>query len=91
MSTSTPKERRSMPLAAFGDPERRLFPILDQSDVDAAARLIGKAQNPAAVKRRIIAIAKRKGFSIPDAWQSGEEAGKRRIGAALRGAVHGRA
>ncbi|MGN6810144.1 MAG: hypothetical protein ACTHMP_04660, partial [Thermomicrobiales bacterium] len=58
----------ALPLDSFGDPDNRLFPIVDQDDVDSAAHLIGKAKNPAAVKRRIVAIAKRKGLKIPDAW-----------------------
>ena len=49
------------------------YPIATQADVDAAVRLMGKAPDPAALKARIKAIAKRKGLSIPDAWQ--EEAG----------------
>jgi hypothetical protein len=62
------------PLAdeAFGDPQRRLYPVLDQDDVDSAAHLIGKAKNPAAVKRRIIAIARAKGLRMPAAWKDAE-------------------
>lgn len=45
------------------------YPIATQADVDSAAKLVGKAADPAAVKKRIIAIAKRKGLSIPDAWK----------------------
>jgi hypothetical protein len=69
MSTLSKDQRDKLPESAFGDPTRRLFPILDQNDVDSAASLIGKAKNPEAVKARIIAIAKRKGLKIPDAWQ----------------------
>ena len=69
MSKLSTKQRKALDLADFGDPARRLFPILDQDDVDSAAHLIGKAANPEAVKKRIIAIAKRKGLKIPDAWQ----------------------
>ncbi len=69
MSTLTTAQRAKLPASAFGDPAGRRFPILDQNDVDSAAHLIGKASNPDAVKRRIIAIARRKGLSIPKAWQ----------------------
>lgn len=69
MSTLTQAQRMKLPLSSFGDPERRLFPIVDQDDVDSAAHLIGKARNPAAVKARIIRIARRKGLSLPDAWK----------------------
>lgn len=46
------------------------FPITTQADVDAAAKLIGHADNPDAVKARIIAIAKRKGLTVPESWQT---------------------
>jgi hypothetical protein len=69
MSTLTAKQRRALPLSDFGDPERRLFPIVDQADVESASHLIGKAKDPAAVRKRIISIAKRKGLTIPDAWK----------------------
>ena len=62
-------ERDALDSESFGDPKNRLFPIRNQQDVHDAAHLIGKAKNPEAVKRRIIAIARRKGFSIPDAWK----------------------
>lgn len=71
MSTLSQKQRMSLPLSSFGDPARRLFPIVDASDVVDAAHLIGKAKDPDAVRRRIVAIAKRKGFPIPAAWQDG--------------------
>jgi len=70
VSNLTKKQRDALPASDFGSPEDRLFPIVDQNDVDSAAHLIGKAKNPEAVKARIVAIAKRKGLKIPDAWQS---------------------
>jgi hypothetical protein len=70
MSTLTTAQRAKLPASAFGDPSRRLFPILDQADVDSAKYLIGKAKDPAAVKARIIALAKAKGLSIPTNWDS---------------------
>jgi hypothetical protein len=44
------------------------FPIKDESDVKAAWNLAGHAPNPAAVRRKIIAIARRLGLSaaLPD-------------------------
>lgn len=62
-------KRKSMDLSNFGDPAKRAFPVLNQQDLDNAAKLIGHADNPEAVKKRLIAIAKRKGLKIPDAWQ----------------------
>lgn len=68
----TTEKRKALPKEDFGDPERELYPISDQDDVDSAAKLIGKAHNPEAVKSRIKSIAKRKGLKIPDAWQDGK-------------------
>jgi hypothetical protein len=65
-------DRDKMDASDFAGPSES-FPIVDQDDVDNAARLIGHAANPDAVKAKIIAIAKRKGLSIPKAWQ--EEGG----------------
>lgn len=64
----TAKDRDKIPLSDFGDPQRKKYPIVTQQDVHDAASLIGKA-GPG-VKERIIRIAKRKGFSLPDAWEA---------------------
>lgn len=53
------------------------FPIRNQSDVYDAARLVGHAANPAAVKARIIAIARSKGYSLPKSWTSGKSTVKK--------------
>lgn len=45
------------------------FPISSQHHVYAAAKLIGHASNPAAVKAAIIRIAHQKGYSLPKSWQ----------------------
>lgn len=74
MSSLTKKQRDDLPASAFGDPTGRKFPILDQDDLDSAASLIGKADNPNAVKARIITIANRLKLSIPDAWKGNEAA-----------------
>jgi hypothetical protein len=75
MSTLTKAQRDRLPLSSFGDEAHRLYPIVDASDVRGAAALIGKApaSQRAHIKARIIAIAKRKGFPIPDAWQTGSK------------------
>jgi hypothetical protein len=62
------KERDSYDAADFAGPDRS-FPITTQAQLDAAAHLIGHAADPAAVKRKAIAIAKRKGFKLPASWQ----------------------
>lgn len=55
----------------FAQPSNKGYPIKDASDVNDAARLAGHAENPDAVKRKIIEIAKRLGFSsaLPDSWK----------------------
>ena len=62
------KERDSYDASDFAGPDRS-FPITSQAQLDAAAHLIGHADNPEAVKRKAKAIAKRKGFTLPKAWQ----------------------
>lgn len=70
------KERDAMPLEDFGDPDNRAFPIKEAEDViHAAERLHNASGNQAAIKKRIIKIAKRKGFPLPQTWQD-EEDGK---------------
>jgi|GEM_PF-1469260 len=70
MSKLDTKERDALSDDDFGDPKNRLFPIVDQDDVDSASKLIGKAENPKAVKATIIEIATKKGLKLPIAWQS---------------------
>jgi hypothetical protein len=63
-----PKGKRDKaPKSTFAGPHES-FPIETQTDVDAAAKLIGHADNPEAVKARIKEIAKRKGLKIPSSW-----------------------
>lgn len=66
------KARDKMPDADFAGPHQS-FPIRTQQDVYNAARLVGHAANPAAVKAAIIRIARRKGFSLPDSWQTDDK------------------
>lgn len=66
----------------------RSFPILKPGDIMAAVRSMGRAGaknlGPAALKARIIAIAKRKGWTkyLPKAWQTADssEAGRGAVG-----------
>jgi hypothetical protein len=62
------KEREEIPAEDFAGPDKS-YPIVNQASVDDAASLVGKADDPDAVKAKIIAIAKRKGFDIPEAWK----------------------
>jgi hypothetical protein len=68
MSKLTKEQRDKMDKADFGDPERRLFPIQDQGDVDDAARLVGKAKSPDSVRTRIMHICERKKLKAPESW-----------------------
>lgn len=75
----TQAQRDDLDDSDFGDVAGRKFPIRNQSDLDSAAHLIGKASNPEAVKKRIIKIAKRKGLTLPPAWQN-ETPGSKALG-----------
>ena len=66
----TVAERFKIASADFGDPSARLFPCRNQTELDSAATLYGKAKDPAAVKKRLIEIAKRKGLDIPESWKT---------------------
>ena len=66
------KARNKMPDSDFAGPHQS-YPIRTQQDVYNAARLVGHAADPAAVKAAIIRIAKRKGFKLPDSWQTEEK------------------
>lgn len=63
-------ERKKMDRSEFGDPKNMAFPVKTQEDLNNAARLIGHAQDPSAVKKRLMSIAAKKHFMLPKAWQS---------------------
>lgn len=73
------KEREDIPDEDYAGPDKS-FPIVDQASVDAAARLHGHADDPEGVKAKVIAIAKRKGLKVPDAWQEGTRSAVRMQG-----------
>ena len=62
-------DRDQMDEADFAGPDRS-YPIRTADDVQHAASLVGHAADPAAVKRKIISIARRKGLSLPKAWEN---------------------
>jgi hypothetical protein len=70
MSNLSAKQRDALPDSAFCDPKNRDFPIIDAADVTSAAHLIGKADDPAAVKACVIRKAKARGWPLPKAWES---------------------
>jgi hypothetical protein len=65
-------DRDKLPAEDFAGPNRT-YPIVTPGDVQDAASLVGKADNPGSVKNRIISIARRKGSAfvaqLPDAWK----------------------
>lgn len=73
MATWTAEKRRKLPRSQMGDPDHMAFPVEDQEDLDNAARLIGRSPNPAKVKSRLIAIAKRLGLKLPESWREDVE------------------
>jgi hypothetical protein len=66
MATWTKEKRAALPLADFGQPSGRVFPIKDQDDLDAAFALLQSARNPAPILARLLAIARRKNLTVPD-------------------------
>lgn len=66
----TQKDRDAMDDGNFGDPENQAFPIKTAQDVINAASLLHNAKgDQSAIKSRIIRIANRKGFPLPQTWQ----------------------
>lgn len=76
----TKDDREKIPESDYGDPKGKKYPIVTPKDVKDAARLIGHADDPEAVKKRIISIAKRKGKEFEDAlpasWTEDDKAEK---------------
>lgn len=72
-------DRETIPDEDFAGPDRS-YPIVTPADVEDAASLVGKAGDPDAVKRKIIAIAKRKGGAfvakLPEAWKGENDSEK---------------
>lgn len=64
-------DRAKIPDADFAGPDRT-FPIEEPKDISDAADLVGHADDPTAVKARIVEIAKRKGkeyaAKLPEGW-----------------------
>lgn len=77
-------KRDKLPDDDFAGPDKS-YPIKSQADVDSAAKLIGHAEDPEAVKRKIIEIAKRKGLVVPEAWKTTDNTrGKGKKGGLLK-------
>lgn len=67
-------DRDKIPAEDFAGPDRS-FPIVTKADVSDAFHSLGRTKhNKDAVRRKIISIAKRKGFPLPKSAQSESEA-----------------
>ena len=75
MADWTEERRHALPKEDFGDPEHEKYPVETQKDLEDACRLVGKApdENQAGIRRRLRAIAKRKGFTLPESWSEQKE------------------
>ena len=71
----TTSERDAIAPEDFAGPDKT-FPCNTQDHLDSAAKLIGHAADPAAVKSKAISIAKRHGFTLPKSWQEEEDMNK---------------
>lgn len=60
----TESDRKKIPKEDFADPEHDKYPIVTGADVNDAWRLAGRSQDvsPDTIRRRIVEIARRKGF-----------------------------
>lgn len=63
-------ERMGLSPDVFGDPNRRLFPILSQEDVDNAPDQIAVLENADEIKNRIKSIAQANGYTLPEGWSA---------------------
>lgn len=59
-------ERDAMADEDFGDPTNKLFPVRTQAEFREAMRELAYADDPTAVKNRVLEIAARKGLNIND-------------------------
>jgi hypothetical protein len=79
MSNLTQKERDELPESKFADPKNRKFPILDCSDFDDAWGLAGHAEDPEAVRKRILEMGADLSCPLSPAmeeWRESSPAGK---------------
>lgn len=63
-------DRNALHPQNFGDPIRKLFPILDQEDLDKAPSRIRRLEGREELKKNIVAIANRKGLILPTEFQT---------------------
>jgi hypothetical protein len=81
----TGKERDELPESKFADPKNRKFPILDCSDFEDAWGLAGHAEDPEAVRKRILEMGAELSCSLTPAmqeWKSQNAVDDAHVGAA---------
>lgn len=62
------KEREALSKDIFGDPDRLLYPIQSDEDINIAAQTIDLLPNSDVIKSNISKIAQEKGFTLPEGW-----------------------
>lgn len=69
------KKRESIPDEDFAGPNRT-YPCDTLAHFKSACKLFGRAANPEQVKKNLIKIAKRKGYSLPEKWKDEDASSK---------------
>jgi hypothetical protein len=65
MSALTKAERDKLPADTFVDPQRRLFPIQDQEDVERCLTMLEGTADPNGYGERLQVLCKAKGLTLP--------------------------
>jgi hypothetical protein len=87
MAMLTNAQRDALPIEAFGFPERKLFPVTDQEDLDRAALLLDSISEETrpTVKSRLVELAKKLNLRLPQGWEIPQMAGSFSIEVNLEG------
>lgn len=65
----TREEREKLLPADFADPDRKLYPILTDADLEEAARVFSKVKDGTKLRDNAIQIARRKNLRVPAGWE----------------------
>jgi hypothetical protein len=76
MASLTKEQRDLLPKHDFGDPHRRLYPVVDQDDLNAHAKTCHHHADAESVKGNLRSIAARKGLSVPAPLADAPKGGK---------------
>jgi hypothetical protein len=71
MATLSKAERDKLPADTFVDPQRRLFPITDQEDVERCLTMLDGTEDPNGYGERLHALCKAKGLTLPSPAAAG--------------------